>query len=193
MLANLIQQAFNQTLSENEYTVEYIYKQPMPNEVKVADSIELITIDNNGNESKLKIANANNSFNLNQELAFAIYVKGDSKQATLTFHTEGSEKKLIFNSGIWHSVINDEAVEIPNSNIKVQETTSYKTIAGYLCKKYMVKDFTGVQDFEVWVTDKLPNSLMPGGGFKPFPGAVLEMYFPAKHAGFVAQKITKLI
>jgi hypothetical protein len=56
---------------------------------------------------------------------------------------------------------------------KPASTGKKKSILGYECREYTLKDYRGVQ-FSIWVTDKLPRNICPAGNFS-LKGTALEL------------------
>ena len=100
--------------------------------------------------------------------------------------------KIVFNKNRWYAHKDNRIRELPDIKVTMSSTDSIKNILGYRCRKYNVKEPVGGQQFYVWVCKDLPITLMPGGGYHPFPGAVLEMVYPERGARFIATSITKI-
>jgi hypothetical protein len=60
-----------------------------------------------------------------------------------------------------------------DQRFKPLATGNKKTILGYECREYTLKDYRGV-NVNVWVTDKLPKNICPAGNFS-VKGTVLEL------------------
>jgi hypothetical protein len=60
-----------------------------------------------------------------------------------------------------------------DQRFKPSSTGNKKTILGYACREYTLKDYRDVQ-FSVWMTEKLPKNICPAGNFS-VKGTVLEL------------------
>lgn len=200
LLLVLITLAFKHQKKDNTYQVVYIYCAAVPNNVAVADSIEMVMINGNGDTSRSKVPNRLNPSLF--EINFQITVIGNNDSSIITVNKRNvsadisvnvnTPEKLIFRKNKWYTYKNNKVMEMPEILHSYSATDTYKIISGYKCRKYMVKELERNQAFEVWLTKELPSTLMPGAGYKPFPGAVLEMYFPDGEARFKVHSITKL-
>ncbi len=180
------------------FRIEYNYSGTLSGNVKLQDSINFISINENGIKSETKIKNNFNKSSADFSLRYI--VKADDKQAIIYLDEKmggpymkvHTPSKLIFQHNQWYSLKNGIKTAIPFENGSFKYTLEHKTILGYDCIK--VNGITGEDSQEsiLWICPQLPVTLMPGAGFRPMKGAILEQFFPATGAIFIATKIEKL-
>lgn len=100
--------------------------------------------------------------------------------------------KLQYKNKEWYSGIGDNLKNVSVEYADLVYTKEYKNILGYKCEKVTGFLKADNQRFEMWVCDKLPNTLMHAGGLHPLKGAVLEWSFPNKDARFTTVSIKKV-
>jgi GLPGLI family protein len=167
------------------------------------DSLEMVMIDGNGDTTRKKILN-NKKWDNRQFFPFSVNITstGNNNSAVIKFNNNeiagnilpqiDFPDKIVFNKNRWYAHKDNRIRELPDIKVTMSSTDSIKNILGYRCRKYNVKEPVGGQQFYVWVCKDLPITLMPGGGYHPFPGAVLEMVYPERGARFIATSITKI-
>lgn len=185
---------------KTNYEIIYEYQQGMGLDVKVPDSIEMVRIDENGDSirSKIKMKLDKDLFNFSLKIictgnkeSSLIRLENSSENNGIQTNTKTPDS-LIFKNKKWFSYSESKVKEVPIINSKIKKTGLFKIILDYRCEKNIVWDEGNENPYEVWVCDELPNTLMPGAGYKPLDGAILEVYFPDKKSHFIAKKITKL-
>ncbi len=179
------------------YEIAYEYKEALNNNVRVDENIEMIMVDGNGDTTRSNIKNkiAKNIF----DITFQIITCGNDSGSIVKIDYSNpinglqmevkTPDKLVLQNNKWYSYSGNHVKVIPEIFYHAVETDSFKVILGYSCQKYSITETESRNKFDVWVTKDLPNTLMPGAGYKPFAGAVLEMDFPERKAKFIAQKI----
>lgn len=183
--------------NNNTFQISYSYTENLAENVHTDKYIELITINANGDTMRKKVPNA--GFIKRLKFNLEINARGNNDSSILYINpAKGSSQnihapdKLVFKRNKWFGYKNNVKEEIKLIETALIETDEYKIILGYRCRKFTVREIKNDLVFEVWVTPQLPSTLIPGAGFKPFPGAVLEMNFPARQSHFIATAITKL-
>ncbi|MEJ7626089.1 MAG: hypothetical protein WKF35_04430 [Ferruginibacter sp.] len=192
--------AFKPQKKNISYEIVYDYKSSIYTNVLVSDSIELLVINGDGDTAKSKILNQGSQEKYKFSLQIIVSGNDDSSAITYAKNDESSDilievnspDKLIYKKNKWYSYKKHKIVELSQIRYSSISTNLYKTISGYKCRKYLINVINGNNDFEIWITNQLPSTLMPGGGYKPFPGAVLEMFFPDSGESFKALKVRKL-
>ncbi|MBC7933966.1 MAG: hypothetical protein H7Y86_01220 [Rhizobacter sp.] len=182
------------------YEVIYEYTEALNNNIKIDDNIEMVIIDSNGDTAKSNIKRKvdKNLF----DLTFKIVTLGTDSSATVKLDYSNSGQriqthlkmpdKLVWKSSKWYSYSGPNVKIIPEIFYTMIKIDSFKTILGYSCQQFSIIEMESKNRFDVWLTRELPNTLMPGAGYKPFPGAVLEMDFPDRKAQFIAREIKRI-
>ena len=185
---------------EAKFEIIYEYKNSSNTKIKIDDSIEMVLIDGNRDTSRSKI-----KMKLNKDLfdfSFKIICVGNEESSLIKMESSSANNgieinaktpdSLVFKNKKWFSYSGSKVKEVPIVNSTIKKSGIFKTILGYNCQKYIVWDEGNENLYEVWVCEELPHTLMPGAGYKPFNGAILEVYFPDNGGHFFAKKISKL-
>jgi hypothetical protein len=182
------------------YEIIYDYKEAINSNVSIDDNIEMIMVDGDGDTTRSNIKNKidKNLF----DITFQIITCGNDGGSVVKIDYSNSSNglqmelktpdKLVLQNNKWYSYSGNHVKAIPEIFYYAVESDSFKVILGYRCQKFSITETESGNKFDVWATKDLPNTLMPGAGYKPFPGAVLEMDFPERKAKFIAQKIKTL-
>jgi len=108
----------------------------------------------NSNESKIIVKNTNSGWK-------------NKEQITLF-------DSIVFKNKKWIQYKENEVSNMSKSALELTYSNEEKQILGYKCVRVDFLDKADSTKGEFWVTQSLPNTLMPFGGYEPLKGAVLE-------------------
>ena len=124
----------------------------------------------NSNESKIIIKNTNSGWK-------------NKEQITLF-------DSMVFKNKKWIQYKENEVSNLSKSALELTYTNEEKQILGYKCLRVDFLDKADSTKGEFWVTQSLPNTLMPFGGYEPLNGAVLECNYFNTGMSYIATSLT---
>lgn len=192
-----MQQSFAQAPVKNtKFQIDYVYSSGIKQSIKMEDSITFVTIDENGDSTRSRIRNEHRTSNP-KKIELKYFVRGDKYSSEIFLKnamTDGSNfpNKLQYKNKHWYSGSGEELKKIVVEYVDVVYTKQYKNILGYKCEKVTGSLKESNQRFEIWVCDKLPNTLMPASGLRPLKGAILEWNFPNNESYFRSVAVKKV-
>jgi hypothetical protein len=122
------------------------------------------------------------------ECSYAV-INDNNSSAGITVHTPDTIK---YCDNKWTSITQSKITDIPAKNVLIEETKEHKTILGYSCEKFLVKDIMSGEKYFVWANRTLPKTLNPMPGLNGFKYGILEVQEINDARSTIAIRITKL-
>ena len=164
----------------------------------VQDSLETVQI-NGFDTMRIKLANPLHKNNSGINFSVTYDVTGNADSSVINLATKNVESgsrvtmnapdKAVFKNDQWFSAKDGISVKMPFNKESFSETNIFKNILGYRCRKIIGRDLETNKDFEVWICENLPNTIMPGAGSHALKGAMMEIYYPDTGQHFKAISI----
>ncbi|MDB5202372.1 MAG: hypothetical protein JWQ27_1781 [Ferruginibacter sp.] len=197
-LSLLISGAFSLTAAsqdpEKKFRVNYSFIS-YPSAIAEEDSIKFILIDKNGDTTVSKIRNSGLSKYNTSTIQFDYRVTGSKTTAEIQLDRSSGGKipdKVFYKKGEWYSTSENGIKQIPLQHLQLTYLKTVKMILGHSCERAVGTIIETNQAVELFVCKGLPATIMPGGGFQPLTGAILEMNIPESNMSFHATKIAEV-
>lgn len=101
-----------------------------------------------------------------------------------------SPDSIQYNGKFWYYFNKGKSTRNSSRKITFTETGEKKLLLGYNCRRIVgIYSETGIE-VELWITEELPNTMMPTSELSPTVGGVLSCSFPLSGVSYLATNIT---
>jgi hypothetical protein len=182
----------------NTFSIKYDCELTIKQKLSGVDSIKIISNFENG---KIPL-NLPDFINL-KILVSSITSIGDNNWSKIIQYNNSNsgwknfDKNVQYDSIIyinqsWFEFKNNSSIDIGALKLEYTFLEEEKEILGYKCSKVNFYSNIDSSSGYIWITQSLPSTLMPFGGYKPLRGAILECNFINSGIRYVAKSIIEI-